>query len=518
MENLNFDRAHKIIDHNLLSSVSIRYKKTATDNANKNIYIKKAALAVSIDLSFKEITQIDNLQGFTKLLKLKVDNNNISKIQNLEGLRDLKVLDLSFNKIEIIEGLGNLKNLKDLSLFSNLIKSVNGLDACKKIECLSLGKNQISFLTGPNGACTYLRKFRELRALGLKGNSVYNQAEYHELIFAYLPTLRYLDYKLIKKSKVLSARERYKDEIRDLQCDDSKKSRGKTCNKEYTGHAQSLKLTILDLINGTRLDLLQKVEEYNVVSFISKEFEHRMKCAMSIIHEAVEDFMTASVVEDGVRVEFMKKFNGKIKLLRDEDIMDIEQKIENFLSEKNQTLSSRVQNKELLLCTRLQENLCTLHNYVMEKEINQLKLFEDAMRPLEVKFNDIKERKHHIRQICFGIVETQILNVYNSALGFLKGDNTVEDIQRKHEGTDVKTSINCDLLKRQIKSLFDEFLGRLSIAKEKSHTTDANDLESLIESNHEDARERYRDRIVELTKYVNKMKTVIDVATGICNP
>ena len=56
-----------------------------------------------------------------------------------------------------------------------------------------------------------LKKFRELRALGLKGSYVYNQGKYDELIFAYLRTLRYLDYKLIKKSKVMSAHECYKD-------------------------------------------------------------------------------------------------------------------------------------------------------------------------------------------------------------------------------------------------------------------------------------------------------------------
>lgn len=109
MENLNFDRAQKIIDHNLISLVSIRYKKTATYNANKNIFIKKAALAVSIDLYFKEIKQIDNLQGFTKVLKLKIDNNNLGMIQNLEGLRDLRVLDLSLDKIKGIIRLRSLR-------------------------------------------------------------------------------------------------------------------------------------------------------------------------------------------------------------------------------------------------------------------------------------------------------------------------------------------------------------------------------------------------------------------------
>ena len=72
-----------------------------------------------LQLSYKNIIGIDNLDGLNKLQKLQLDNNIICKIENLEELRDLKWLDLSFNLITKIEGLDNLVNLTDLSLYSN---------------------------------------------------------------------------------------------------------------------------------------------------------------------------------------------------------------------------------------------------------------------------------------------------------------------------------------------------------------------------------------------------------------
>jgi len=61
-----------------------------------------------LSLSYKNIIEIDNLMGLTRLEKLQLDNNIITKIGNLDHLTQLKWLDLSFNLIEKIEGLDNL--------------------------------------------------------------------------------------------------------------------------------------------------------------------------------------------------------------------------------------------------------------------------------------------------------------------------------------------------------------------------------------------------------------------------
>ena len=104
-------------------------------------------------------------------------------------------------------------NLTDLSLFSNRISEVEGLDSCTQLQCLSLGNNQISSLDG----IVKLRKFKSLHLLNLEGNPVSRESEYRMYVLAYLIELKYLDYAMVVKSEVVSAREQYQDELLDVE-------------------------------------------------------------------------------------------------------------------------------------------------------------------------------------------------------------------------------------------------------------------------------------------------------------
>ena len=55
------------------------------------------AEATEIQMSFKNVLKIDNLQGFNSLQRLRLDNNVIKQIDNLHHLANLTWLDLSFN-------------------------------------------------------------------------------------------------------------------------------------------------------------------------------------------------------------------------------------------------------------------------------------------------------------------------------------------------------------------------------------------------------------------------------------
>nr|KAF6455717.1 dynein regulatory complex subunit 3 [Rousettus aegyptiacus] len=144
---------------------------------------------LSLQLDFQNILRIDNLWQFENLRKLQLDNNIIERIEGLENLTHLVWLDLSFNNIEAIEGLDTLVNLEDLSLFNNRISKIDSLDALVKLQVLSLGNNQISNMMN----IIYLRRFKDLRALGLSGNPMAEAEDYRMLIWAYLPDLVYLD-------------------------------------------------------------------------------------------------------------------------------------------------------------------------------------------------------------------------------------------------------------------------------------------------------------------------------------
>ncbi|NWR07211.1 DRC3 protein, partial [Paradoxornis webbianus] len=151
-----------------------------------------------LQLSFKSILQIANLWPLENLTKLQLDNNFIEKIEGLESLVHLVWLDLSFNNIEVIEGLDTLAKLQDLSLYSNRISKIEHIDTLQELQIFSIGKNNLTILE--NVVC--LRRLKSLRTLNLSGNPFCSKEHYRLFVVAHLPSLVYLDFKLVRHSTV----------------------------------------------------------------------------------------------------------------------------------------------------------------------------------------------------------------------------------------------------------------------------------------------------------------------------
>ncbi|XP_035195647.1 dynein regulatory complex subunit 3 isoform X2 [Oxyura jamaicensis] len=146
-----------------------------------------------LQLSFRNILQIDNLWQFESLTKLQLDNNVIEKIEALESLVHLVWLDLSFNNIEVIEGLDTLVKLQDLSLYNNRISKIEHMDTLQELQIFSIGKNNLTALED----VVYLRRFKKLRTLNLTGNPFCEEEQYVLFVVAHIPDLVYLDFKLV---------------------------------------------------------------------------------------------------------------------------------------------------------------------------------------------------------------------------------------------------------------------------------------------------------------------------------
>ncbi|NXR32039.1 DRC3 protein, partial [Zosterops hypoxanthus] len=151
-----------------------------------------------LQLSFKNILQIANLWPLENLTKLQLDNNFIEKIEGLETLVHLVWLDLSFNSIEAIEGLDTLTKLQDLSLYSNRISKIEHMDTLQELQIFSIGKNNLTILE--DVVC--LRRLKSLRTLNLSGNPFCSKEHYRLFVVAHLPSLVYLDFKLVSHSTV----------------------------------------------------------------------------------------------------------------------------------------------------------------------------------------------------------------------------------------------------------------------------------------------------------------------------
>jgi len=166
----------------------------------------------SLCLSFNNILEIENLSGFSSLTTLRLDNNIIDRIQNIDHFSMLTWLDLSFNNIIKMEGLENLTSLSDLTLCNNNISVIEGLDNCEKIQVLSLANNNIC----ETNQIEYLRRFKSLQCLALEGNEVCKFEKYNIHVLAYLPTIKYLDFKQVNRD-VDGVQEYNTDELTELR-------------------------------------------------------------------------------------------------------------------------------------------------------------------------------------------------------------------------------------------------------------------------------------------------------------
>jgi len=204
-------------------------------------------------LSFRSIYRIDHLKGFEKLVKLKLDNNVIKKIENLDHLVNLTWLDLSFNNIKKIEGLENLTNLTDLSLGNNNIEKIENLDSNKNLQILSLGNNQVHAVDD----IIYLREFSSLKCLNLKGNPVYSKEEFKVTVFAYLKTLRHLDYERIKDTQIRQAREEKQAELLLLEEQEKQANDAAQALKDRSERVALLKSANIEIIEALFDDMMK---------------------------------------------------------------------------------------------------------------------------------------------------------------------------------------------------------------------------------------------------------------------
>ena len=156
-QNINEDEIVNIPDENLNKNL----KKTLFGDENSIRPIKKQDLLLihRIDLSSKNIANLEGLQYCTNLEILSIDGNQISDITPLSKLTNLTSLGLGENQITDIGALANLTNLTSLTLTNNQIKDINYLKNLNKLTFLSLAKNQITDI----GALANLTNLTSLR-------------------------------------------------------------------------------------------------------------------------------------------------------------------------------------------------------------------------------------------------------------------------------------------------------------------------------------------------------------------
>jgi dynein assembly factor 1 len=144
-------------------------------------------------LNNNQISVIENLANLTSLTSLYLNNNFITEIAGLETLVNLECLCLSGNHITKVSGLENLKRLTTLEIDHNSVKSgeaIEGILNCPSIQILNITFNQID---DPN-VIDVLEQMPDLRVLRMDSNPIVPKTRnYRRMMITRLKQLKYLD-------------------------------------------------------------------------------------------------------------------------------------------------------------------------------------------------------------------------------------------------------------------------------------------------------------------------------------
>ncbi|KAJ8361047.1 hypothetical protein SKAU_G00175720 [Synaphobranchus kaupii] len=100
----------------------------------------------TVDMSHNHINCIDeSVKLIPKVEFLDLSYNELSRVENLQHLYNLIHLDLSYNKLTVLEGVHTkLGNIKTLNLAGNQLESLSGLNKLYSLVNLDLSNNKLS--------------------------------------------------------------------------------------------------------------------------------------------------------------------------------------------------------------------------------------------------------------------------------------------------------------------------------------------------------------------------------------
>ena len=155
---------------------------------NKNFNLQNL---VYLDMSSNQLINLNGIQYFSKLKKLKIQQNSISKIDTLDKMNQLNYLNISFNKLRSCDktNIGILPSLKIFICDNNYLKNITCFEKYYSLEMLSFNNNKITDM----GCLENLSRLENLASLSLINNPITKIVNYRKIIIYVFQNLKILD-------------------------------------------------------------------------------------------------------------------------------------------------------------------------------------------------------------------------------------------------------------------------------------------------------------------------------------
>lgn len=157
-----------VVDTNFLNFLKSNYP-SVVDSKNNLIPSVAANITGNFDASGLQIKKIDEIQYFTSITGLNLNNNLITELPDISSLTSLKTLDVSNNKLSILPELSSLGQLTSLNVSRNLLTSMVSVSSLNKLKIIDASFNKITTL--PN-----INNLTSLTSLDFSNNGIQNVA------------------------------------------------------------------------------------------------------------------------------------------------------------------------------------------------------------------------------------------------------------------------------------------------------------------------------------------------------
>ncbi|XP_010164028.1 dynein regulatory complex subunit 3 [Antrostomus carolinensis] len=469
---------------------------------------------MELQLSFRNILQIDNLWQFENLTKLQLDNNIIEKIEALESLVHLVWLDLSFNNIEVIEGLDTLVKLQDLSLYNNRISKIEHMNTLQELQIFSIGKNNLTALED----VIYLRRFKNLRTLNLMGNPLCDDEEYTLFVSAHLPHLVYLDFKLVSDTMREDAVLKYQELTEPLEREEARvlaqleEEQAKQKELEYHKAAfveylngsflfdslyeedtEAAKLAYLpgvgDLLQAYRKEFVSVCE--NLFNYGLKEYEKR-EAEVSDFYKCLHEALTAD--QQGGRkmiLDFENQNKRRLDEIHNASSYDIAESKRAEYKEDILQLSKVLMTSEMLIADQLEELIKDFKGNIAVTAST----FIENVKEIMTQCRDLENRHHEkLLEISITMLEKSVKNELDEDLP--------ADVQMLL--VDKNTIVNAVNMSHSIR------LRKIDKQESNILSNTYRWEASVTEKAFQNEIDRNRDRVKEIIQYINNLQEELD--------